>query len=278
MTTPPHNQPPNPVPDEEESDLQRFLRNARDFMEEHGTRTLLMILIVLLLIVGFQWYTGREERAREAGYTDLALATSPLGKQDVARRYEHVPGLPGKAYLEAAELLMAEAMGMPTEPGVEPRELTEEERQEHFERAAELYQRVIDRRHSTLQVLNARFGRAAVYENLGDFEAASAEYERITEEAAAEWPALAELAGDFETDLPRIAQPVRFPEGPGLDDAPAIPEGADGEQLRLDLDAPPTEGDELPDVPFTLPEEQPVPEDAPDEPIIPEPEPEPESP
>ncbi|MEX2670475.1 MAG: tetratricopeptide repeat protein [Phycisphaeraceae bacterium] len=266
MTTPPTKRPPDPIPEEEETDLQSFLRNARAWFDQYGTNVLVVVLAIVLGFVGWNWYSGREARALETAYTELAMAETPRGKQDVAQRYEHVPGLAGKAYLEAGNMLLNEAMGLPPEFGVEPRELTDEERQANFEQAAELYQRVIDRQHSTLQVINARFGLAAVHENLGNWDEAAEQYDLAAEDAADFMPAVATKAIDLKAGLDRIANPVMFPQAPEPDEAAAEDDGG----FRLDLNDLQGGEEGLQDLPLELPETEQPAEDVPVEPIDPE--------
>lgn len=273
MTSPPHKREHDRMDSEhEETDFQSFLRGAREFFDRYGTSVLIAILLVVLAIVVVQWYSGRERQLRNEAYSELRLASSPLGKQDVASRYEHVPGLAGKAYLEAADMLLNEALGMAADPMAqqEQPELSDEEREQRLQRAEELYQRVIDRNASDLQVINARFGLASVYETMGDFDSAAEQYEQIEQEG--DRYGHASLAADLRRDLDRIARPIEFPEAA----APQAP--GDGAQPGVGPGAGGTPADQdLPAAPFTLPEAQPQ-DDAeteqapPTEPIIPSPE------
>lgn len=279
MTRPPHKRehdPANPHIEEEESDFQAFLRGARDLFDRYGTPILLAVLIVLLAVVVTRWYSGREQRMLEEAYGELAAATSPLSKQDVASRYEHVPGLAGRAYLSAGDMLLREAMGLPPleQPQAEPPELSDEERAEKLQQAEQLYQRVIERNASALQVNNARFGLAAVYEMRGEFDAAAEQYELILEDEREKGDPYGHglLAADLRGNLDRVARPVDFPEAPARS---AMPDDAAHQGLQLGPDA---SGDELPDLPFTLEEGAPQDSAPPTEPVIPEAEPADEAP
>ncbi|MDH3584221.1 MAG: hypothetical protein OER86_08400 [Phycisphaerae bacterium] len=216
-----------------QNDLEEFLRNFRAWWNDHGTSTLLVVLIVLASFLLVRWLSGRAAAAQEAAYTELFLATTPLAKQELAERYAHVPGLAGKARLEAAQLLLQDALfgraaAGPVGPGTQAPPLTEAEKKSRLERARSLFAKVIEingpgaAESSALQRLNARFGLAAAAESLGDFDTATQQYVRIQEEAKADWPNLQEEAKTRASEIERLQVPVVFPP-------PKKPEPKDGD-------------------------------------------------
>lgn len=223
--------------DMKQNDLQEFLVNFREWWSKYGTILMLVILVALGGFVLARWYAGREARALEAAYSELDIARgsgNPFALQEVAVRYEDVPGVAGMARLEAADLIVREVLGLlPRQTDAPP--LTEEEKKDQLEQAAQLYLRVIELDQSPLQVLNARLGLATVAETRGDFDAAREQYDRIQQQAGETWPALAHRAEQRMGDLGRIATPIEFPAPP---DPPAIPGMGEGE-FDSPLELPP---------------------------------------
>jgi hypothetical protein len=202
-----------------ESDLERFARNFGPWWQKHGTRVLLVIALLLLSFVVVRYLSTRAERIRENAYTALAEASNPGAKHEVAVEYQNVPGLPARAWLEAGDMKLQEALVGP--PGAQQQglrggqqSLSPEERTERLERAAEFYKRVIDKSDQPLLVINARLGLAAAHESLDRFEKARTQYEKIREEAEGRYPELAERASARLADLDRIQEPIEFPEPP----------------------------------------------------------------
>ena len=191
-------------------EIKEFLTGFQAFWARFGNAIMIVILIVLATVLLYRWLSGREERIREEAYLALIEAQVPLAKQEVAMRYEHVPGLAGKARLEAADMLFQEALapasGALATAGPPPRK-------EKLDQAASLYERVIQMNDSPLQVAAARFGLAAVHETLCAFEKAREQYELIQKNADTE-PVLAERAKQMAATLDEIQRPIVFPPPP----------------------------------------------------------------
>jgi hypothetical protein len=200
------------------NDLAEFITHFKEWWTKHGTNTLLGILIVVAVIFFMRWYSGRETRILNEAYGELAAAADPFAKTEVAGKYESIDGFASTARLQAADMLLRQAIGVTPSPNSEDAP-TGEERTNMLNQAATLYERVTTSGSTKLQVLNARFGLAAVKESLSDFDAARAQYQKIQEEAGADWPTLAAKAGRLEGDLAEIRRPVNFPEPPA---APVI--------------------------------------------------------
>lgn len=187
-------------------ELREFSAQLMTFWEKWGQQLLLAVLVVILVWWAAVWFSGRTERARESAYIALAEASVPMAKQEVAMRFEHVPGLSGKARLEAADIYLQEGLspaeGALATAGPPPRK-------DKLDQAANLYQRVIETNYSPLQVASARFGLAAVHESLGAFDKAREQYQLIQKNA--DIPVVVQRAKQMEASLERISQPVEFP-------------------------------------------------------------------
>ena len=201
-----------------ENELYEFFQHFRDWWEKHGLSTMLLVLVALAAFLFYRWYSGKEHRDLNTAWTALADTSSPEGLVRVADEHADREGVRAYALLQAAHLLSQEAMlgqmGMTGEG--EP--LDPEQRELRLERAAELYQRVIQLSEPRLLVLNARFGLAAVYESMRRFDEAREQYEQ-TARGAQLYSGLAEIAERKMRELEDLQSPVEFPEAPESSEA-----------------------------------------------------------
>lgn len=215
---------------DQKGDVESFMDDIRRFWDKFGLTVLLIVLGVLIFLLLTRFVGGRQERAREEAYAALSAAESPFAMEDVADRYNHVPGFSGYALLQAADLRVREALGLIALPGRDAR-ISEAQRQQGLEQAAELYQQVVEQNESSLQVLNARLGLASVYESLGQFDRAAEQYKKV-QQAADQWPALAVRAESRLASLDEIQTPITFP--PPKPPKPADPYDALVPDVQLD--------------------------------------------
>ena len=200
------------------NDLEEFITHFKEWWTKHGTNTLMGILIIVAVIFFMRWYSGREDRILNQAYGELAAAADPFAKTEVAGKYESIDGFASIARLQAADMLLRQAIGVMPTPNSDDAPAGEE-RTNMLNQAATLYERVTNSGATKLQVLNARFGLASVKESLGEFDAARDQYQKVQEEAGNDWPTLVAKAKRLEGDLAEIRRPVSFPEPPA---APAI--------------------------------------------------------
>jgi hypothetical protein len=200
-------------------DIAEFQQTVKWGWDKFGMPIVLAVLIAMLGLTGYRWLTGREERALEEAYSELADTTDPAGKEDVAAKYESLPGFSGNARLVAADLRLHEAVfGTAGNQGLlgsdANKPLSLEEKNKRLDQAAAGYDAVIKANQSPLQVFAARFGLAAVRETQGDFIKAREQYARLQEDAKAGYPSVAAQAATLAASLDRITAPVVFPPKP----------------------------------------------------------------
>lgn len=209
-----------------ENDLEEFLKHSGDAWKKYGTQLLTLIAIGMAAFMVARYFNGREARNLEAAYSTLANASSPRAKIEAADEHGSIAGFKGKAMLDAADQLSREAIfGVAASAGNNP--LAADDRKKNLTQAAETYQKVIDLKHSPLQVLYARFNLAATQESLGNFAGARVQYEAIQKEAGENWPHMANAAKNLAKELDRIATPIEFP-APPKPETPAPAAGAPG--------------------------------------------------
>ncbi len=212
--------PPSQTEEHHKGDVHEFMDDVRRFWDKFGTTVLFVVLGVLLVIVTNRYFKGRQTRALEAAYGDLAAAKSPFEMVDVAEKHRGVPGFTGMALFEAAKLRQQEAQGLIFTPGADAK-VGDADRTKGLEQAADLYNRVVKLNVSSLQVLNARMGLASVLESQGQFDQAKAQYEAVVKEGESSWPPLAQRAKLRLESLDQIKVAVTFPPPKPKEEKPA---------------------------------------------------------
>lgn len=201
---------PKPLQEHEErTPVREFFHDIKTFWDRFGLSVLVVVLAILVVMLLSRYLSGREQRALEAAYSDLATAQSPFEMVDVANRYEHMPAFSGYALLEAAGVTLNEALGL--QFSLTAAQLSEEDKAKALDRAAELFNRVVKLNASPLQVLNARMGIAAVLESQGKFEEAASQYETIRKEAGEGYAVIGQRAQNRAKDLEKLKVAVHFP-------------------------------------------------------------------
>ena len=201
-----------------ENELYEFFRNFRDWWDKHGLSTMLIVLVALAGFLFYRWYSGKEHRELNTAWTAMTDTSSPEGLVRVADEHGDREGVRAYALLQAAHLLSQEAILGQTGMTAEGASLDAEQRELRLERAAELYQRVIELGEPRLMVLNARFGLAAVYESMGRFDEAREQYEQAARGSQL-YSGLAEIAERKIRELEVLQSPVDFADAPATSEA-----------------------------------------------------------
>ena len=216
------------------TDLQVAASGFKAFWDKHGNTISIAVLVFAIVVFGGRWLGGRQARLAETAWTEFSGTSTPEGYQSVARKFENVPGLRSLAILRAADMLLEEAvMGNAAAPGQAPEpeaavdpEKEAKERTAKLERAADLYGKVVTWGKPELHTLNARFGLAAVFESMQDFDAAREQYQAVMDKATA-FEMLKTVAEKRLADVDRLSKPVVFAEpAPPAPEMPAIGGGA----------------------------------------------------
>jgi hypothetical protein len=204
-----------------ENDLEQALAHMGDLWRRYGTQALTLVVVGLAAFMGTRWLSGREQRNLEAAYGDLAAATNPAAKIQVAEDHSGLHAFQGKALLDAADLLSEQAIYGSGASAMGNAQMSASDAEQNLKQAAATYDKVIQLKQSPLQVIYARFNLAGVQESLGNWAGARVQYETIQKEAAEQWPHLAKLAVSLAGDLDSITQKIEFPAPPKETPAPA---------------------------------------------------------
>ena len=204
----------------EDSELMEFVHNFRRYWDQYGQTVLTTVLIVLLLFVGYQWWTTRAEQQRESAWADLATATSVPVYQDVAREAKY-PAVKALALLRGADLLVQDAvtpkaeeaadagegeagdLGFAAEPDMSP--------EESLAAAAGMYSQVLELSgvHKVYRV-NAMQGLATISESQANWGEAKTRWQEVSELAGDDFPTIRAQADARLAMLDDLQRPVTF--------------------------------------------------------------------
>lgn len=191
----------------EQNDLQAFFTHFGSWWEKHGTRTLLIVLIVSGVLVGATVYRQSVDQTLNAAWTDLAANEEPNGLRAVASEHD-LPEVQALAQLGAADVFLKNALT----------ETDADKKQQMLRDAADLYDQAMHNQevHKVYR-FNAMLGRASIAESMKDWDAARSHYETLIAQAD-QYPVILSLAKGRLSMLDQIQQPVVL--GPDPEPAP----------------------------------------------------------
>jgi predicted negative regulator of RcsB-dependent stress response len=185
-----------------ENDLAESLRNFSTFWQNWGNSLLMAVLVGLLALLAYQFFTNRAARAHEDSWSALVQETSPAGLRAIAETNSD-PAVQALARLQAAELLLLKI--------AEPASATQPSTAGQIEEAQSLLKTVADQPGlSPVYRLNALLGLAAVAEDQGQWDEAAQIYQQISQESGSRFAAIASRADQRRQLLDQLAQPVAF--------------------------------------------------------------------
>jgi hypothetical protein len=234
----------------ETNDLADFFQNFGQWWKKHGNRLLTVILLIVLALTAWRFYTVRQETIREGNWSELASLTGAPEFRGLADQTSD-PAVRTLALLQAADLLRihnAAAQAAPESPAASDAaastaatastasasptlaiDTPRTQREQHLLEAKALYQRVIDEAFAPVYVCNAKLGLAAVLQTLGDHDGAAQLYHALAADAKDAFPLIAAQARANLAILDRLQSPIAFaPEAsvttpPALDPTTAAP-------------------------------------------------------
>jgi hypothetical protein len=220
----------------EQNDLAEFIVHFREWWVQHGLKTLLMILVVVVALFAWQRYKVGQINRHNERWLEMSQASSPAAYHELAKLYDDA-GYTALAHLRAGDVALRKvvggdnplaAYGIPSQEPV----LTDEEKADLLDGAEQDYNAVIGMSGADQMIrLNAMLGLAAVYETKQQWDDARGLYDQILENAGDDYATIAATARARRAALERAAVPVRFAPPPpppvesdaSLSDLPLIP-------------------------------------------------------
>ena len=194
------------------------------WLKTKGPTWLLVVLLSLALwLVLVRWKQHKQDHLTE-GWSTFFNAQLPIELEDVAINFADIPGIARAANIHAADtymLAVADGLLIGSDPlDITPEILDSQQREEYLNKANRIYQQVIDVDDQTLAttliVVAALNGKAAVAESKGEVEQAQAYYEQAAKRAEDHYPNVALLARKRAATVPQYAGEITLPKNEDL--------------------------------------------------------------
>ena len=190
------------------------------WLKTKGPGYLLIAMIVIASYLFFVRYQQGQSAQRAEAWNEYFGAVSsglPASHEDVAKSFSDVDAIEGLGLISAADaylqsIIVGKTVGSNADISTV---LSEEDRTFYLEKADNLYKMIITKDDlkapSSLLVVSALNGRAAVAEAKGDVESAKDFYEKVIVRISNQYPVLATQAQlRIDTILP-LANPIVLP-------------------------------------------------------------------
>lgn len=229
----------------QQNDLEEFFTHFGEFWSRWGNTILTTLLIVILVVTAWRFWTTSQANAFQEAWYDLAIAADqPAAAYQQVAESHSIPAVKALAYLRGGDAALGEALGtrMPmTEAGAE--DTAPADPQAMVELAGQLYQQALDVSPAKLYRINALLGLGAVAEFHRDWNAAKLRYEQVLEAAGPGYETLRERAQIRLDLLDDLSQPVVFaPDAQPAATQPEMPASQDAtEPTSTEMTAPAAE-------------------------------------
>lgn len=214
------------------------------WLKTSGSNILLVLLLAVCAVLGYNYWQRKNVEKTSAAWNDLSQATLPEAFEQLAKDHAEVPQAAMIALLQAGDLrlnqirtgILTPAQGDTPAVSLDDagRKIALDAADENYAKAADIAIKVAgSRENAALVVVPSLFGRAAVAESRGDFDAAK----KFLDDAAA-------VAGDRWTRLSEVAK-ARVEQTTALASAVMLPKQADLPVKLVDPAAQPAVTDDL---------------------------------
>ncbi len=193
------------------------------WLKRHGMNYLLVALLVACGFMGYNWWQRKQIEKATVAWDEFVQASLPESLEQVAKDHEVFPQVAVTALLRAADLRLQQIQTGEASPKVGDtpavpldeagRKIAQEAADENYAKAAELATRTTegDRSRAAPIVVPSLFGRAAIAESRGDFNAARGFLEEAAKVAGDRWPRLVEIANNRLAGLADLEKPIALP-------------------------------------------------------------------
>jgi len=189
--------------DLKENDLEHFLANFGDWWKKYGSTLLLWVLLIALVLVGWNLWHSIRSGAHNNAWDDLAGTTSPDTYPLVAEDHS-VKGVKILANLWGADAQLRESLTATGEAASGPGS------SDKLAQAEAMYQQVLALTDEPVYRANAYLGLASVAESRRAFDKAATFYDQAIAAAGETYAALKLRAEERKAILDRLAEPVVF--------------------------------------------------------------------
>lgn len=237
------------------------------WLKRHGMNYLLVALLVACAFMGYNWWQRKQIEKATVAWDEFVQASLPESLEQVAKDHEVFPQVAVTALLRAADLRLQQIQTGEASPKVGDtpavpldeagRKIAQEAADENYAKAAELATRATegDRARAAPVVVPSLFGRAAIAESRGDFNAARGFLEEAAKVAGDRWPRLVEIANNRLSGLADLEKPISLPKQSELfvrtvEPTPTLPQD---DLFNAIIEEQATGGGETPETPAPAP-------------------------
>ncbi|MFN9077034.1 MAG: hypothetical protein ACK5WX_06365 [bacterium] len=213
------------------------------WLKRHGSNYLLVVLLVACGVLGWNYYK-RQQVAKSAGaWSDLSTASTsnmPEPLEQIAKDHANVPQVAMMALIAAGDLRLNQIQRGELSPAVgttpavpldeAARKIAQEAADDNYAKAAKMAEEFAagDRSKVAPILFSSLFGRAAVAESRGDFEASKKLLEDALALAGDKWTGIASIAKSRLTGLVALSKPLAIPTAAELPVKVTVPVPATG--------------------------------------------------
>ena len=192
------------------------------WLKEQGPNYLLAALLVLCVLLGWNWWDQRRRMGHDAAWNELNEATSPQALAEVAEKHAQVDAIAVIANLDAADRYMESVRSgkrFDRESTAADAAVTPELRMQYLDEADRLYAKAaagIDGKPApeSLLLASACFGRAAVAESKGDMATAETWLKAAQAATKDVYPPLAKTADERLASIASLSNRPPMPSRP----------------------------------------------------------------
>lgn len=217
------------------------------WLKRNGSNYLLVVLLIACGVLGWNYYTRQQVAKSATAWADLSTASEsrmPEPLEQAAKDHAAIPQVAMMALIAAGDLRLGQIQRGELSPAVgttpavplddAARKIAQEAADDNYAKAAQIAEKLGggNRDHIAPVLFSSLFGRAAVAESRGDFEASKKHLEEVAAIAGDKWPRIAEIAKTRMTGLVALAKPIAVPAAAEIPVKttvvpPAAPAGAD---------------------------------------------------
>lgn len=194
------------------------------WLKNKGRDYLLVVLLGACAFLGYNYWQRKNIEKTSIAWGELAQATLPEAFEQLAKDHADVPRAAMMALMQAGDLRLVVLQSNTVTPaqGETPavllddqsRKITQDAADEDYARAGEIAVKLAggDRAKAALVLVPSLFGRAAIAESRGDFEASKKFLEDAASLSGERWPRFAEIAKGRVDGMLALANPVPLPK------------------------------------------------------------------
>lgn len=213
------------------------------WLKKNGTNYLLVVLLIACAVLGWNYYHRQQVARSSVAWNELNTASDsrmPEPLEQLAKDHAEVPQVAMVALIMAGDLRLSQIQTGELSPaaGSTPavplddaaRKIAQDAAEENYTKAAQIATSLTAGSESDAApiIFSSLFGRAAIAESRGEFDASRKYLEQAATLASERWPRISEVAKARAAGLVSLQNPIAIPAAAEIPvkTAPAAPQPA----------------------------------------------------